>query len=141
MSQVGNISISDAVPTARVFEPARQLPGGFIYEHRSGGVAVGFDKLVQQLRTPGGADGSNLTRNYKAVIRLELPILKTLSSTGDSAGYTAAPAVDYRPMVEVIFTIPTRASLAERTDLHKMIQNHLADTSVTNLINNLDAPY
>lgn len=142
MAAVGNILLADATdptPVTRTFEPSYQIQGGFVYENRAGGVQIGNDKLTLQIRRPVGPGG--VLRNNKAIIRLETPVLKTVSSGGDSLGYTAAPEVGYRPMFEVVFTLPVQCSELERKHLHTLLINFVNNNAMHNLVDKLDAPY
>lgn len=143
MGAASNIVINDgeATPVARTFEPAR-IDGNFSqFENRINGVYAGYDKVTIDLKRPTGPIVEGVNRNLKLTFRIETPMMKTASTGGTSAGYTAGPAVDYRLVAELKLTLPEQASEQDRKNLRTLLAN-LADHSVYSAAcDSFDLPY
>lgn len=143
MAAAANIILTDAesTPVNRAFIPAR-VTGDFAqYEYRDADQYIGYDKLSLQLVRPSGPIVEGTNRNLKLHVKLETPLMKTLSTGTTSTGYTAAPAVDYRLVAEVKLTCPEQCSLQDRMNLHAMIVDALGEAAVGALVYNYEMPY
>lgn len=140
MPAVSAIVINDgkATPVAHTFEPARTSADMATYEDRVATQYIGYNKLMLMLKRPTGPS-KVANRNLQAVIRIETPVLETLG-TSDS-GITPAPTLSYRPMVEVVFTLPERSLEQERKDLRFYLYNALGNPQVIGLIEKFSVPY
>lgn len=137
------IDIDDGEPTpvTRTFELARMTADFSQWLNRAPDHIVGFDKLSFEVRRPAGpsADGQ---RNFKLLMKLDTPLLET-TSTGEvnAAGYTPAPTVAYRPVVEVRMTLPERASEQDIDNLFTLLKNSMAGGKVSSFFsNNMELP-
>lgn len=145
MSAAGSIFLSDATdptPVAREFEPARAGSDYFQWEHRTSGVYAGYDKCSIQLIRPSGPVVEGQNRNIKAIVKLETPLLKTLSTGGAASGYTAAPAVDYRLVAELRLTFPEQCTEQNRKDLRRCLSDLIGnEVPMDDLFERYELPY
>jgi len=146
MAAIANIVINDglATPVAHTFAPAKTQADMALLEDRTSAsnpaqLYIGFNKLTMTLVRPTGNSGS-ATRNIKASIKIETPKLETVSNSTVS-GIAPAPTVSYRPVAELMLTLPERCSLQDRKDLQAFLKNLLSNTFVTDLFEKYELPY
>lgn len=139
MTAIANIVVNDgnSTPVAHTFSPAKTEADFALLEDRAGGFYVGYNKLTFRLVRPTGKMGS--ARNIKLSIKIETPKLETLGT--NSAGLTPPPTVAYRPVAEILFTLPDRCSLQDRKDLAAFVKNVLANANFTTAIESYELPY
>lgn len=139
MSAIANIVVNDglATPVAHIFSPAKTEADFAQLEDRAGGFYVGYNKLTYRLTRPVGNTSSS--RNLKLSIKIETPKLETLGT--NQAGLTPPPTVAYRPVVELMVTLPERSSLQDRKDLLAFTKNVLANAASTLAFEQYELPY
>lgn len=130
----------EATPVNHTFEVGRKSSDFTQYEDRVNGIYVGYNRLTFQLTRPKGASADG-NRNLKYLIKIETPILEEAAAGGATgSGYTNAPRVAYRPVFEGKFTLPERASLAEKEDIVAFAKNIFAKSQVTDMLEANDFP-
>jgi hypothetical protein len=141
MAQIANIVINDGqgTPVAHTFAPAKALADYALLEDRVAGVYIGYNKLTFTLARPVGPS-KEATRNLKLSIKIETPKLEVVSNSTIS-GIAPAATISYRPVVELIATIPERCTLQDRKDLQAYIKNVLSNTFVTDAFEKYELPY
>lgn len=144
MSAVVNIVLNDAqaTPVAHTFIPlGPDTNGAWWFEDQSGSKPIGYNKISMQLVRPGPASsGQNAgERTARIKVGLHTPVLETLG-TSDS-GITPPDQVAYTPRVNVEFIISERSTLQERKDLRKYVDFLMAETQLTNMVENLQNIY
>ena len=141
MAVRANIVLNDAqaTPVAHTFAPADVISGRASWEDRSASQYIGYNKLVIELRRPTG-DSSVGNRNLKIVIRLETPKLENVTNSTVS-GIAPAPTVSYRPVLEIIGTVPERSQLQDRKDLQKFGLQLFSNPFVTDLFEKFELAY
>lgn len=141
MAAIANIVINDGqgTPVAHTFAPAKTQADFAVLEDRSASVYIGFGKLTFALTRPSGST-KNATRNLKLSIKIETPKLEVVSNNTIS-GIAPAPTVSYRPVVELVATMPERCSLQDRKDLQAYIRNVLSNPFVTDAFEKFELPY
>lgn len=139
MTAITNIVVNDAAatPVAHTFAPAKAEADYALLEDRAGGYYVGYNKLSFRLTRPKGLTGN--ARNLKLNIKIETPKLETLGT--NSAGITPPPTVAYRPVAELVVTLPERSSLQDRKDLLAFVKNVLANATTTLAFEQYELPY
>ncbi len=139
MPAFGNVVILDgkSTPVSHTFAPdARDTNGVALYADCSPGVAAGFWTLSINRRAPV----NNGQQVYKVSAKLRLPTLAVTSpSTG--TGIQPAPTVAYAMEAHVEFLIPAQGTLAERKDVLALAKNLLATSTMSSVIENLEAIY
>lgn len=141
MAAIANIVINDGqgTPVAHTFAPAKTQADFAVLEDRAAGVYIGYNKLTFALARPSGS-AKNATRNLKLSIKIETPKLEVVSNNTIS-GIAPAPTVSYRPVVELVATLPERSALQDRKDLQAFIKNVLSSTFVTDAFEKFELPY
>lgn len=141
MAAIANIVINDgqATPVAKTFAPAKTSADMALLEDRSSGVFIGFNKLTIALARPTGAS-NNASRNLKLSIKIETPKMETVSNSTVS-GIAPVPTVSYRPVAELMVTLPERCSLQDRKDLQAYVRNVLSNAFVTDAFEKYELPY
>jgi hypothetical protein len=140
MSAVANIVLNDAQgsPVAHTFIPLGQDKlGAWWWEDQTGTASIGYNRISMQLvrSTIGAAGDSSGNRTNRIKIGIHTPKLETLSN--NSAGLTPPPTVAYVPRCNIEFIISDRAALQDRKDLRKYADFLLAETQLTNMVENL----
>jgi hypothetical protein len=81
--------------------------------------------------------------DYKATMKLEVPVMETLGASGTSAGYVAPPAVAYTDTMIVTMFASSRSTIADRANLLRMgagiLQGASSTTNTGTLANNAAA--
>lgn len=76
--------------------------------------------------------------DYRRVMKLEVPIMETLGTTGTSAGYQAAPKVAYVEKLTISHVSPSRAITADNANVIKLGIGLLAGAGSTTAAGTLD---
>lgn len=141
MAQIANVVINDGqgTPVAHTFAPAKAIADEAQFEDRAAGIYIGFNKLILKLERPQG-EAKSATRNLKLRLRIETPKMETVSNSSVS-GIAPAPTVSYRPMVEMVATLPERCSLQDRKDLQAFLKNVLSNSFVTDAFEKYELAY
>lgn len=140
MAQIANIVLNDAqaTPVAHTFAPALTPQGEAVWEDRSSGFYIGYNKLTMKVQRPGpGATG---TRNLKLMLKVETPKLENTTNSTIS-GIAPAPTVSYRPVAELVVTMPERSSLQDRKDLQKYLLQLMSNSFVTDMFEKYEVAY
>lgn len=139
MPAIGNVVINDGAttPVAHTFAPAGIEGATALYADRSGGIPVGYFTLDVSLRKPSP---KSIEKQYLATFRIITPILEQ-TSPSTASGIQPAPTVGYKPIATVQFWLPERSTLQNRKDLRKLVQNLMADSVVTSVVENLESVY
>jgi hypothetical protein len=141
MANIANIVIDDAqvAPVAHTFAPAKTATDMAVWEDRSASQYIGFNKLTMSMRRPTGNPATG-NRNIKLMIKLETPKLENVTNS-TVTGIAPAPTVSYRPVGELIITLPERCSLQDRKDLQKYWVGLLANPFVTSMFEDFELAY
>ncbi len=88
MSAVSDIVINDGqvTPVAHTFNPSRVTGDLVSYHDKVSGVIAGYPSITLGNRLPTGKNG-----NYKATLRVRLPVLETAATA--ASGFTPGPPV------------------------------------------------
>lgn len=143
MGAASQITIDDgeSTPVTRVFDVSSASAGRTIWENRAGGILVGNDKLTFTTRRPQGPVIPGQNRNIQHIQKLELPVLLELSTGGTAAGYTAAPKVDHRLVVELKWTLPEGSAMQDRKNLQVLTRNLMYHAVAINAVTDYNFPY
>lgn len=149
MPAVAAIAINngEATPVSHTYNPLGQdrATGIWWFEDQSPRVSstspLGWPRIgVKTARsTDGGPGASAQARVNRVTVTLALPQMETLG-TSDS-GLTPSPTVAYVDRVKMEFMLPARDSLADRKDALAFAKNVLANSIITDLVQNLTAIY
>lgn len=143
MPAISDVIIADGTsptPVNHTFTPSKATGDYVLYEDRehNNGVAIGNLKVSMELRRPSGnSDVGN--RNLKLVVRVETPILETVGTS--SSGYPAVPKVAFRPMIEIIATLPERMTKQQRTDLRALARSFMGHSAFIGAMDDLALPW
>lgn len=144
MSAVSNIVLNDAqaTPVAHTFIPlGPDAAGRWWFEDQTGSSPLNYNRISLQLvRAAVGKPGENAgDRTSRVKISIHTPKLETLGT--NDAGLTPPNQVAYVPRCNVEFIMSDRASLQDRKDLRKYVDYLLAETQLTNMVENLQNIY
>lgn len=141
MATIANIVLNDAqaTPVAHTFAPALTPMGEAHWEDRSAGQYIGYNKLSMKVQRPSG-NGVTGTRNLKLMLKVETPKLENVTNSTVS-GIAPAPTVSYRPVAELVVTLPERCSLQDRKDLQKYLLQLMSNAFVTDLFEKYETAY
>lgn len=141
MAAITNIVINDGQPTpvGHTFAPAKTQSDHAVLEDRAAGIYIGYNKLTFSLKRPTGPS-KDASRNLKISIKIETPKLETVSNNTYS-GIAPAPTVSYRPVAELLVTLPERCTLQDRKDLQAFVKNVMANPFVTDAFEKYELPY
>lgn len=140
MAAQANIVVNDgeATPVSRTFAPRGVNNGVALWQDVTyNPVIAGFGEIRQELKRP--VDPASEV--YKVIWTMALPILETVSTTGTSSGYSAAPKVAYVLRGKAEFWLPTRCTTQDRKNLEMCFKNLQGQTVHDNVIQNLDPAY
>lgn len=143
---IANIVLADAqaTPVNHTFVFVGTDANGVLrFEDQSAASPIGYWSITIGLKrpAPATAGASSANRNYRAEVRLTMPILENVTNSTVS-GIQPAPTISYVLRAsDGEFTIPERASLQNRKDLRKMYAALLAEAQVTALLETLVKPY
>jgi hypothetical protein len=137
MPQIGNIVINDGAttPVAHTFGPVGITGPLASYADRVGGISVGYPIITASLVNP-----SKTSRNYKARLKIVMPVLETISNSTMS-GIAPAPTKAYDLTADITFIMPERSSLQNRKDILAFAKNLLANAVTTALVENNETVY
>lgn len=137
MSAVANIVINDgaATPVAHTFAPARQSGDLFEWADRATGIAAGFNKISVLTRY-----GQASNAGQRVTLKITAPTL-AVTAPASGSGIQPNPVAAYTSLCTIEFLLPNAADAAARANIAAYAKNLLASTFVTNMIQNLDAPY
>jgi hypothetical protein len=141
MPAIANIVLADGqtTPVNKTFAPAKTLADYALFEDRSAGIYIGYNKLTMSLKRPTGPS-KEASRNLKLSVLIETPKMETVSNNTVS-GIAPAPTVSYRPTVELLVNLPERCTLQDRKDLQALVKNALANSFVTAAFESYELPY
>lgn len=139
MTQFATITINDgqATPVAHTFTARRLQEGIAKWQDISGGIAVGFPTITASLREP--VRGSK-SPNYKATIKVALPVLEVVNSSTYS-GITPAPTKAYDVVASLDIIMPERSALQNRKDIRAYLANLLANADIKAMVEDLNMVY
>lgn len=144
MSAVANIVLNDAqgTPVAHTFIPLGPDNNGvWWFEDQTGTASIGYNRISMKLVRPKPAvAGDNSDKRVNRVkVSLLTPKVEALG-TADS-GYTPSPTIAYTPRCDIEFVMSERSLLQDRKDLRKYVDFLLAETQLTNMVENLQNIY
>jgi hypothetical protein len=143
MADVTAIVLTDAAETPvggtpaatnRTFNPKVVSKDLVTYRNDAELTYLGQPELTLGNRVPTGTNG-----NYKASMRLKLPVLEVLSAGVN--GITPGPTLAYTLTANLDVIIPSRATYDERYDLAAMLADAINETAVKGLIRDMDLPH
>jgi hypothetical protein len=140
MSAVTSIVLNDAqgTPVAHTFVPLGPDKNGvWWWEDQTGTASIAYNRISMQLTRPLPAQaGQNSdSRVNRVKVGIHTPKVEALG-VADS-GYTPSPTIAYTPRCLVEFIMSERALLQDRKDLRKYADFLLAETQLTNMVENL----
>jgi hypothetical protein len=144
MSAVANIVLNDAqvTPVAHTFIPlGPDLNGVWWFEDQTGTASIGYNRISMKLVRPKpAAAGDN---SDKRVNRVKVSILtpKVEALGVADSGYTPSPTIAYTPRCDIEFVMSERSLLQDRKDLRKFVDFLIAETQLTNMVENLQNIY
>jgi hypothetical protein len=144
MSAVANIVLNDALatPVAHTFIPlGPDSSGTWWWEDQTGSSPIGYNRISMQLvrntkQTAGLSAGGSTSR---IKVGVHTPKMETLGNT--SAGLTPPPTIAYTPRCLIEFIISDRSALQDRKDLRKYVDFLMAETQLTDMVENLRNVY
>lgn len=137
MPAFGNIVINDGqgTPVAHTFAPVNILGNTASYADRAGGISVGYPTVSVTLSLP-----SKTSRLYKARLKVVMPVMETISNSTMS-GILPAPTKAYDLTADMIFYMPERSTLADRTNILAYAKNLLAHATATSVVQSNETVY
>lgn len=140
MAAAASILLTDGktTPVVHTFAPAKTSADYSMFEDRSGGIYIGYNKLHLTLIRPKG-DSKVSNRNLKVAIALEAPTLEVLGNAAN--GLTPPPTLAYRLLGKLEFTFADRSSPAERKDVRVMMRDAMNNPAVVELIEQFSPPW
>lgn len=136
MGAITTITVADAAatPVDHDFIP-KQIDGNVArYLEKSSSSPIGFWPLGVSLRETGGNNGN--AKLYRARVTFDMPIVQT--ETIDGVDYPKLVRT-YRASVDI--AMPEDGTLQERKDFRKMLAEILDDSSVVDVLENLNNIY
>jgi hypothetical protein len=148
MATLASITLNDgqATPVAHTFTPLGPVgpDGTAILLDKSGGIAIGYNKLQFSLRAPinkvGAGQASGANRVYRARFKIDVPTMES-TSAATGTGIPPAPTVAYVHAFDGTFTLPERGTAAERKNLRAYVRNFLADAVAQALVENQEGAW
>ena len=137
MAAMTNLLVKDdGTPTEFTLVPVTDTPVPFWRAQVANVPVDGQPRLTMSLEKLKSGD-------YKATVKLELPVMETLGASGTSAGYVAPPAVAYTNTAWYTQICSKRSTIADRANLLRMmagvIQGASSTTNTGTLANNAGA--
>lgn len=134
MPAFGNLILNDglATPVAHTFAPQSIVGRVAVYNDRVSGIQAGFGRLEVEIKPPQQG-----VSNTKVIAKLAIPKVVTYNDTSGKP----VTRVDYTPLCEIRFVMPTQQTLAERKDLLAYAKNLLSHADFVKLIHDLEAIY
>jgi hypothetical protein len=141
MSSVTDMVLDDGAttPVAKTFKPIKVEPNLLTfnssdYNSVSAEVYAGRPVLTLGNRLPSNQNG-----NYKATLRLRIPVLEA-SEVSAGTGTSLARPLAYTLSANVDVIIPSLASASEIKDLLAFVANSLADAQVVSTFTDMALP-
>jgi hypothetical protein len=134
MGNISTLTLNDAVPASHSFEPTMIGKDLVTYHDKVSGVFAGYPSISLGHRMPTAQNG-----NYKVTLRVRIPVLETAATA--ASGFTPGPTVAYSLNANIDFIVPDRSTAAERADLVAYVKNLLADSVVSDSVEDMDNPY
>jgi hypothetical protein len=137
MSAVSNVVINDGAttPVAHTFNPARVSPELVTYQDRSAAVVAGYNVL-----TIGTRYASNGNSGQKVTLKIVAPTLAVTAPT-TGTGIQPNPVAAYSCLATVEFVLPSASTLQNRKDILAFVKNLMAQTVVSQAVQDLDPPF
>lgn len=137
MGAIANIVINDgqAAPVAHTFAPLSIVGNLATYEDRSGGISVGYPRILIWVNPP-----SKTSRLQKVRIKIMRPSLESVTNSTYS-GITPAPTKAYDTSFDCTFFLPERGTLADRKDILAYAKNLLGHAVGTAIVETQEAIY
>lgn len=138
MTAIAALTIADgqATPANHTFSPVNIDASGVAkWADRSGGIAVGFPTITHSVRAP-----SKTSRNYRATVKVALPVLEQTSAS-TASGIQPAPTKAFDLICNVEFILPERSTLSQRSDILAYAKNVLANAIVTQAVQSFESVY
>lgn len=137
MPQMANIVINDgqATPVAHTFGPGPLVGTEAVFLDRSGGISIGYPKVIINAAQP-----SKTSRLYKTRVKLVVPVLEVVNASTYN-GITPAPTKAYDLTFDGTFFCPERATLADRKNLLAYVKNLLAHATLTAVVQDQEVVY
>ena len=144
MSAVASIVLNDAqaTPVAHTFLPlGPDKNGTWWFEDQSGTAPIGYNRIGMSLVRPTSATSGQSSKDRVARVKITVstPVLETIGN--NSAGITPPPTVAYVPKFTGEFVFNERSTLQNRKDMRKYIDFLMAETQLTNMVENLQNIY
>jgi len=137
MGAMTNLLVKDdGTPTEFTLTPITDTPNPFWRAAVANVPVNGQPRATFSLETLKSGD-------YKASLKLEVPVMETLGASGTSAGYVAPPAVAYTNVLWITAVCSARSTIADRANLLRMgaglVQGASSVTNTGTLANNAAA--
>jgi len=144
MSAVANITLNDAqvTPVLHTFIPlGPDANGVWWWEDQTGTSSISYNRISMQLvrPSPPKAGDNSDSRFNRVKIAIYTPKVEALGVS--DSGYTPSPTIAYTPRANIEFVMSERALLQDRKDLRKYADYLLAETQLTNMVENLQNVY
>lgn len=130
MGNVSIITVNDSNAVSHDFTPVRVGETLVQYADKSVSAYGEQPTLAIGNRLPTQANG-----NYKATVRLRVPIPGATQTNADGSNFQKAMTVNCD------FVIPSEATAEQRTDLAVYVQYLAAHTAIAGLVSDMDLPY
>jgi hypothetical protein len=143
MTAFANLAFNDgqATPVSHTFSKRKVGDGDDVnttvamWEDRSSGIAVGFNKISQFMRFPGTTKGA--PRSTKVSVKIQTPVLENVSNS-TVTGIAPAPTVAYANLGTIEVVLPERSSSASRADHYAYIKGFVLSDEFKNAVIGLD---
>nr|QDH87203.1 MAG: hypothetical protein H2Rhizo331451_000003 [Leviviridae sp.] len=137
MGAMTNMLVKDdaTTPIELTFEPVTDTPIPFYRANLAGVPFEGQPRIyLSEEKLNSGA--------YKRTMKVEIPVMETLGTSGTSAGYQAAPAVAYVDTIIITMFAHQRSTIADRANLLKVgigLAQGASSTTATGTLTNASA--
>lgn len=129
------INDGQATPVAHTFSPLTLIGTEASYVDRSGGITLGYPKVVLNSMPP-----TKTSRLQKVRCKVVLPVMEVVNSSTYN-GITPAPTKAYDLTFDCMFFLPERSTLADRKNIFAYAKNTLANAMLTSLVENQETVY
>lgn len=139
MPQMASIVINDgqATPVAHTFAPSTSQGEVFMFEDRSGGIAIGYPSISMSYKRPApgmNGDASNAnSRVHRIRVKIAVPTLES-TSAATGTGIPPAPTISHVHMQNAEWVMPEKGTLQERKNLVAYAKNLLSDANVLKVL-------
>lgn len=144
MTAVANIVLNDAqgTPVAHTFIPlGPDSTGTWWFEDQTGAASIGYNRISLQLVRASAPSAGSQSGNRVNRVKVGIHTPKTETLSNNSAGLTPPPTVAFIPRCNIEFIMSERSALQDRKDLRKYADFLLAETQLTNMVENLQNIY